>query len=302
MDIISSPKLSSSILTLKAFAIALGSTCIAEAILVASCAIWACIAPPNCSCKAVPIWVITLDIVWVIYCWIADCSWVWMLDWRAVVICDWICRVAESPICWESWSFTCSATSSSSLLVSTASLIAASRIPCASDEDKYAFNAVLKSLYSPEWSGYQLVKKLSTTAFMAFAKGSESTVTPSSSVKPLKSNDMLVKLSKSIWFGSTWIEDASNAGTELVSMLTFDRSKFMSPKPAVSALSSILKAAEIALPSMVNKESMLKLELPSSSSPKGLPVNTLVSESASWSCTILLWEACSIMWSVKDAG
>ena len=77
------------------------------------------------------------------------------------------------------------------------------------------------------------------------------------------------------------MDEASKAGSELISILTFDKSRFMSPKPAVKALSSIWNAADIAFPSIVNKESMLKLELPWSSSPNGSPVKTFIEESES---------------------
>ena len=69
-----------------------------------------------------------------------------------------------------------------------------------------------------------------------------------------------------------------------------------------SLLSSMVNAAWMASPSMVNSESMLNALSSSSSSPKGLPVNTLMSGLASWSFTIWLAAASSMTCRVRDEG
>ena len=61
-----------------------------------------------------------------------------------------------------------------------------------------------------------------------------------------------------------------------------------------SLLWSMVNAAWMASPSMVNKESMLKSLPSSSSSSKDLPVNTFVSGCASWSFTMALFAAWSM--------
>ena len=69
-----------------------------------------------------------------------------------------------------------------------------------------------------------------------------------------------------------------------------------------SLLWSMVNAAWMASPSMVNSDSMLKPLSSASSSSKDLPVNTLVSGCASWSITMALFAAWSITYVVSEAG
>ena len=105
----------------------------------------------------------------------------------------------------------------------------------------------------------------------------------------LKSTRLLM----SMLLGSMAMDEPSNAGNDPMSSDSPDRSSDMPDNPLVSALSSNLNAAWMASPSMVNSDCISKPS-PSSSSPNGLSVNTLVSGWASWSFTMVLLAACSI--------
>ena len=81
----------------------------------------------------------------------------------------------------------------------------------------------------------------------------------------LKSTRLLM----SMLLGSSAMDEPSNAGSDPMS-------SDMPDNPLVSALSSNLNAAWMASPSIVNSDCISKPS-PSSSSPNGLSVNTLVS-------------------------
>ena len=91
--------------------------------------------------------------------------------------------------------------------------------------------------------------------------------------------------------------------TDMVSRIQSDMADIEAQKAALMTQIELLSEAQVPGSAELFQaaDSMLK-ELPSSSSPKGLPVKTLVSGLASWSWTIWLAAASSMTCCVREAG